>query len=120
MASPLEGSLATTIGKAFASTFYDATVNRTVIAEPEAATPWVPGTAATTNYTCKAMVDVYSDYAIANSLVDAQDRKVLILASTLSVTPTDGDTITIRSVTYTIISVVTDPALAVWECRCKQ
>lgn len=119
MTSPLEGKIATAVGKAFASTFYDATVNRTVTADPDPSTPWIPGTATTTTYACKGIVDSYSDYAIANSLVDAQDRKVLILATSLSITPTDLDTITIRGVTYTVINVKTDPALAVWECQCR-
>lgn len=119
MVSPLQGSLARQIGRAFASIFYEATVNRTVMGAPvNPAEPWTPGPPTTVNYPCKGMVDEYSDYAIANSLVDAQDRKILILATSLAITPTDGDTVTIRGATYRIVPpVTTDPALAVWELR---
>jgi hypothetical protein len=54
-------------------------------------------------------------------LVNATDVKVLILASTLSVTPQETDRITIRGVTYSVLGVIMgDPAKATWECRCKQ
>lgn len=119
MTSPLEGAIAAKIGSAFASTFYACTVTRTVPGEPDPSTPWIPGAPVATGYACKGIVDSYSDFAIANSLVDAQDRKVLILATSLSITPTDTDKVTIRGNEYQILEVKTDPARAVWELRCK-
>jgi hypothetical protein len=50
-------------------------------------------------------------------LVDAKDRKVLILAASLEVTPEPGDRITIQNITFVIQNVSTDPATAVGECR---
>lgn len=119
MVSFLEGKMAAQIGKAFASTFYAATVNVTTTAAPDPSTPWLPGAPTTAAHVCKGMVDVYDAYYIANSLVEASDRKVLILATSLDVTPTEEMTITIRGVTYQIVSVKVDPALAVWECQCR-
>lgn len=121
MVSPLQGPLAKTIGRALSRTlFYDATLIRETPGDPDPEKPWEPAEPVTTQYQCRAVVDNYSDFAIANSLVDAQDRKVLILASTLPVTPTDQDMITIRGETYQVIEVKTDPAQAVWECRCRR
>lgn len=120
MTSPLQGALAAKIGKAFGKAlFYDAVLTRETPGTPDPSSPWIPGTPTTATYACKAIVDTYSDFAVANSLVDAQDRKVLILATSLSVAPTDLDKVTIRGATYRIISVDTDPADAVWECQCK-
>lgn len=66
------------------------------------------------------MVDEYTDYAIGSGLVDARDEKVLVLATSLAITPTDGDSLTIRGTTYRIIPPVKiDPAMAVWELRCR-
>lgn len=121
MASPLLG-LAKTIGGAMAGIFYDATLSRDV------ATPgpndWTPGPVVTTSYPCKALPDTWGAYSISGGLVAAQDAKLLVLASTLAVKPTEGDRITVQGVTYTISSdggsrpaVGTDPAKAVWELR---
>lgn len=120
MTSPLEGALAAKIGKAFGkSLFYDAVLTRETPGTPNPSTPWIPGVPVTATYPCKAIVDTYSDFAVANSLVDAQDRKVLILSASLSVRPTDLDKVTIRGTVYRVVSVDTDPAEAVWECRCS-
>jgi hypothetical protein len=70
-----------------------------------------------TPFGCKAIFEKYSDYYWTNGLVDAKDRKVLILAASLEVTPEPGDRITIQNITFVIQNVSTDPATAVWECR---
>ncbi len=113
MASPLEGSIATTIHGAFKSIFYDATVDRTVVVGGDVYDP-TSGTPTTTSYTCKGMVDEYTRFERQNSQIEANDRKILVLANSLSITPELDDTITIRSATYTILSVDIDPANAVW------
>lgn len=126
MVSPLQGAIAAKVGRAFASTFYNATVSRDIPGTPDPLTPYIQPDPTTVTYSCKGMVDEFSDYAIANRLVDAQDRKVLILATSLSIKPTDGDRVTIKgptdpaAVTYRIVPPVkVDPAGAVWELRCK-
>jgi hypothetical protein len=115
----LEGPLAAKIGKAFASIFYPCTLTRSTPAAPDPAAPWAPGEPETTAYPCLGMVEAYSDYAIANSIVDAQDRKVMILASSLTIVPTDLDTVTIRGASYRVLQVKTDPGRAVWELRVR-
>lgn len=115
MTSPLEGSLARTIGSAFKTLFLDAELVRDVpVISPDPADP-LPPTAA--RYGCKAIVEGYSDYYKTNGLVDAKDRKVLILATSLGVRPEPGDRVTIRGITFSLQDVSTDPAEAVWTCR---
>lgn len=115
MVSPLSGPLAKTIGSAFKTLFLDAVLTRDVpVISPDPADPLPPQTA---TYGCKAIVEGYSDYYKANGLVDAKDRKVLILATSLSVRPEPGDRVTIRNVTFTLQDVTVDPAEAVWTCR---
>lgn len=115
MASPLAGSLATSVFKAMRGLFLDATLTRDVEgtitdpADPPAPTP--------TPYDCKAIVETYAERFRLDGTVHENDRKVLILANSLSVTPKAGDRVSIRSITFTIQEVMTDPAIAVWECR---
>jgi hypothetical protein len=75
----------------------------------------LPPTQAT--YPCKAIVEGYSDYFKANNLVNASDRKVLILATSIGAKPAAGDRVTISGITFTLQDVSTDPAEAVWTCR---
>lgn len=115
MASPLSGSLAKTVGKAFNSLFLEAEISRDVpVISPDPADPLPPQTA---TYGCKAIVEGYSDYYKTNGLVDAKDRKVLILATSLGVRPKPGDRVTISNITFTLQDVSTDPAEAVWTAR---
>lgn len=115
MTSPLAGSLAKTVGSAFKTLFLEAVLTRDIPQDsPDPADPLPP---VPTPFDCKAIVEKYSDYYRTNGLVDAKDRKVLILAASLEVTPEPGDRITIQNITFTIQNVSTDPATAVWECQ---
>jgi hypothetical protein len=114
-----------TIGGALADTFRDATLTKTTTTP--AANPWDSPTTSTASYTCKALRDTFGAYWLSGGLVDAEDVKVLILASTLSVAPEAGDRITIGSEMWTIVpagsgkpAVATDPANAVWELRARK
>lgn len=127
MASPLAGSLAKTIGKAFASTFLDATLTKDV--PGSGGDPWDPPATTPVNYACKAIPDQYGVGHRQGGLVQAGDQKILILANSLAsgIVPEPLNRITIRSETLVIVpqgegqpSVMTDPARAVWECRCRK
>jgi hypothetical protein len=115
MTSPLSGALAAQVYQGMKNLFLDATLTRDVPgtitdpADPPAPTP--------TAYACKGIVEKYSDYFRASGLVSAKDRKVLILANSLSVTPAPDDRVTISGVTFTVITVGTDPATAVFEIQ---
>lgn len=84
-----------------------------------------PTPGASTDYPCKAIFDEWGAYYRSAGLVSASDRKVLVLADTLPVTPVEGGRITIDGVTLTVASngegqpaVSTDPAKALWTLRC--
>jgi hypothetical protein len=115
MTSPLSGSLARTIGKAMAPLFLPAVLIRDVPQVGGAPDDPLPPLAA--NFLCRAIVEAYSQYFKANNLVAANERKVLILATSLGVKPVAGDRVTIQGITFTIQEVSTDPATAVWECK---
>lgn len=120
MASPLEGALAQTIGKAMGGLFYACTVTREIPGSTEAPySPWAPGPSTPVAYQCKGLVDTYSAYERQNTLIAAGDVKVLILAATLDITPTTADKVTIRGTEYAIVDVSTDPATAVWTLQCR-
>lgn len=120
--SVLEDEIAELVadGLAAADVPYDMTVTRTVpgVVDPEE--PWVEVPPTTEEYACQGFIDSYSNYWIAQGVVEAGDRKISIVAKTLSTVPVQGDTITARGETYTIVGdVKTDPAIALWECHCR-
>lgn len=114
MASPLEGSIASQIYKGLKSLFYSATLLRDVVPSSPSYDAADPPAAVETSYSCLAMVESYADYLRASGMVSAKDRKILVLANSLSVTPTENDRMTIRGVTFRIMQVDVDPALACW------
>lgn len=117
MASPLSGSLAATIGKAFNKLFLDATLTRDVPQDSPAPEPGNPPVLVAVDYSCKAIVSEFSDFYKLQSLVQGNDRKILVLAASLSVEPKEGDRISIQGQTHSVVSVGSDPAKATWELR---
>lgn len=114
MTSPLEGALAAQIYAGMRNLFLDATY--TVDVPNTGSDPADPPAPTPTDYPCKSMVEKYSDYYTKNGLVQDGDRKVLILANSLSVQPVANARLTIRGITFTLTKIETDPAQAVWEC----
>jgi len=118
MASPLQGGIAKTIGKALAGVMLNITLSRTSGDEydPETGSV-VPG--ATKSFKCKGLVEDWGAYYLASQLVQAGDRKVSILAATLKTTPVPGDSVTAEGNTWTVIAVSSDPAKAVWVLQVR-
>lgn len=117
MVSPLDGSLAKIIGRAMNGLFLDATLTRDVAQDSPAPEPGNPPVIVTVDYTCKAIVEEFSDFYKLQSLVQANERKILVLANSITTAPMQNDRVTIRGKTYTVVSVSTDPALATYELR---
>ncbi len=119
MTSPLKGPIARTVGQALRGVMYPVTVSRTTGGYYDPGTGGVvPGT--TTDHTARGFIDSFSSYEIANNIVLAGDRKVLILATTLPITPNPAtDTVAANGATLTIISVRSDPAGATWVLQCR-
>lgn len=115
MTSPLSGSLAKTVGSAFNSLFLDAVLARDV--KQIGSNPIDPSPPVVTTFNCKAIVEAYSDKFRSEGLVEQNDRKVLILATSLATRPLAKDRVTIRGITFQVIDVSTDPAEAVWSVQ---
>lgn len=114
MTSPLTG-LANTIHGALKNIFFDATLKRNVISTTPPYDPADPPAPTQTEYSCKALRDTYSIRDIqGSSTIQQGDVKILILASSLSVTPQKRDIITIQGSSFNVIEYDTDPATAVW------
>ena len=126
MASPLD-KVASQVGRAFNRIFYPATLTRS--GEVTGGDPWNPTTGDSGTHTCKALVSSWDQGALVGGLVRSDERKILILASTLDTEPRAGDQITVEMPDGTeesfVISseggsqpaVKTDPAKAGWVVR---
>lgn len=113
MTTPLAGSLAKTVGRAFAATFFPATLTR-----------------GQTIYRCKAIFTEYSTGQAAEGVLTGNDCTVLVLATTLATEPVSGDIVSIsgarfaKGQSFVVLSllpgkpaVVGDPAGATWTLR---
>ena len=118
MISPLSGSIAKTIHKAMRKIFLDAILTRDVPAmnSPDI-DPFDPPAPNSVDYSCKAIGESFAETFMVHGVVKNQDRRILILANSLSVTPTVDDRITYGGITYVIIAVEVDAANAVWVCQ---
>jgi len=114
MASPL-ARIPPIIHGAFKTVFYDATLTRAGAPTGPDYNP-TPGTVL--SFTCKALIEGYSDYFKAGGLVTGKDREVMILAGSLATTPAMGDSVTVQGVTFTLSDMIeVDPARALWTCK---
>jgi hypothetical protein len=104
------------INSAFNNLFYDAVLTVDVPQDsPDPADPLPP---VPTPYPCKAYVEKYSAYYLANSLVQASDRKVIVLANSLAIEPVIGARITVNNVTFTIVNYDDGGSnLSIWEIQ---
>lgn len=59
----------------------------------------------TTDYDIRALIESYSEFHIAQGLVKAGDRRIIIAAGSLSVTPAPGDFVIHAGQTYLVIAV---------------
>lgn len=64
---------------------------------------WSP-TITDTDYACEVVVTNYAQSAIDGTLIHQNDRKVLLSTKGLTITPTDGDKITVAGLTFEIVS----------------
>lgn len=70
-----------------------------------------------TEHPCKALVDDYSDMRRSALGIPANDRKIIILAATLTVSPAVGHTLRAEGRDWQIVSLSRDPAAATWEVQ---
>jgi hypothetical protein len=116
--SILDGELAETIADALeaADLPLDCVLTRST---PGDGDPWNPDAGTSTDYACKGFTDEYTALERADSLIQADDIKVVIVATTVAIEPLPLDSVSIRSKTYTVVNVSTDPARALWQLQAR-
>ncbi|MGE0749338.1 MAG: hypothetical protein AB7K64_02010 [Variibacter sp.] len=114
--SVLEGEIAETVADALleAAIPLDLVLTRTT---PGGGDPFDPDPPTSTDYACKGFLDSYSVLERAGSLIEAGDAKIVIVATTLSIEPAPGDSVTVRGKSYAIVNVSADPAVALYELQ---
>jgi hypothetical protein len=114
----LDGDLAADIGAALGDVALDVVVTRTpMVPGPN---PWDPPTLGTpVNHACKGWDDSYDTDRIDGTVIQVDDRKVVILADSLAIEPALTDAVTVRGSTYTIVSIASDPAHATWTLQAR-
>ena len=99
---------------------YELTLTRITSGVPDPSELWVPVVPTVETFDCLGWEEDWSAFYVANGLVQSGSKKVCILVPTLATEPQPGDEITVRGLTYTVISKRTDPARAVWELEAGQ
>lgn len=70
-------------------------------------------------YDCKAMVEAYSDQLRAMADIPDADVKLMIVGTSISVDPLNGDAVTVGGRSWSVIHVDVDPARAMWSCQAR-
>ena len=73
-----------------------------------------------TAYNFQGIIEDYDDKYISSTLVQAGDRKVLIIAASITTAPEIGDKITMDGIEYDVADVKTDPAKATYTCQVRK
>lgn len=120
--SLLEGELADIIGNALveANIPYDMTVIRMEPGPGNPDRPWEPGEPVPVEHPCKGFTDVYNVHEQSASVIQSGDIKIVIIANTLSITPEPNMSVQARGVTYRVIEVSPDPALATYQVQARR
>lgn len=102
------------VSAALSDVFRDATLTRVSVSISDG----MGGHAQTTaTDTCKALVTEYTAWQRQALGIPANERKILILAATLTAAPKPTDKLTIQGKTWSVVEVASDPANATYECR---
>ena len=116
--SILSGELADTIGDALidADIPFDVVLTRY---EPGGGPDYDPLPPIAVDYQCQGFVDTFGESYLATGLIESGDVKVVIIATTLAIEPSVGDSVTARGKSYSVLKVSADPALALYELQAR-
>jgi hypothetical protein len=119
--SILQGELAEDVAAALdaADVPYALTVTRQEQGEPDPETPWEPGPIVDVPYDGRGWVENYDDDAIDETVIDARDVRVMILTTSISIEPTDTDTLTLDGKAFTIVNVKRDASGALFIIQAR-
>lgn len=68
-------------------------------------TPWNPVAGGSTEYPCTVIVTYYVDSLLNGSSIKQGDKKIIVAAADLPITPTTTDTITVNGEKYSVVNV---------------
>ena len=73
------------------------------------------------DYPCKLLIADYSDVlrSLANGAIGIRDRRAIVIADELSITPTVSDLVSALGETWAVIAVKRDPASAAYELQIR-
>lgn len=109
--------IAKIVGDATKGQLLPATITSRTLADPDVNNPTAAPTPTETSHTCEGIVDMYKDFFIDGERVRTEDRKILIIAESITpaVDPKPGDDVTIEGTTYAVVGTPErDPAAASW------
>ncbi|MEH6950615.1 hypothetical protein V4R08_04605 [Nitrobacter sp. NHB1] len=72
------------------------------------------------DHDAQGWVDNYSQQDLTGTLIQANDRKVFIVCSSLDLTPATVDRLVISGITYTVVNVALDPASTCWVIQARK
>jgi hypothetical protein len=119
MPSILEGELADAVNEAMelANVPRTIVITRTEYGPPPE--PGEPGEEVTTEYQCRGWTEAYDDDALAGTLIDAKDVRIVVLATSIAIVPTDTELVTIEGRLFTIINVKRDASGALYFLQAR-
>lgn len=117
--SILDGSFAAEVATALddAAIPYDLTLTRLVVPSSPPFDPWDPPSPVPVEYPARGFLDEAKADWLPGSLVEAGDVRIVIIASSLEITPAPGDVVEAKGQSYTAVSVQADPAGATWQVQ---
>lgn len=79
---------------------------------------WIEAASVATTFPCLAMIDTYSDHLRAVRDIPDTHVKLMIVGTSISVTPLKGDSVTLDGAIWRVFGPVqTDPARAMWTAE---
>ncbi|MCT8999121.1 hypothetical protein [Chelativorans intermedius] len=117
MASILQGEIAAEIVAALEAERVPYAL--TLVRQETGGDPWDP-IIVDVPYDCRGWRDDYSLDERDGTLIQQDDVRVFIIASSLAIEPTTADTISLAGVSHSIVSVKRDPAGALWEVQARR
>jgi len=113
----LNTGMSTVFGAAFSGIYLDATFRQDSLAS-DGEGGWVVTTG--TPETCKAHRPTLSAKTRADLGMSTEEVMIIVLVSTLGVTPSQEDRITYEGQLYDVLDVMQDGAHSQWKLRCKE
>lgn len=111
--SLLNGQLSAVFTRAFAGIYLPATLHSRAVADDGEGSL----TAVWTDYPCRAQIDSMTEAMRAQAGYADTDKRILVLAGTLSIKPDTDCAITVKGERFNVASINSDPAESYWEIR---